>query len=75
MLFNLGLNYFFLTTFGGKGAAYASIINYSVSFLIMIFILKKYIHVEISKIYQYTLQSYKDFFAMGRKLLTKTNGS
>lgn len=75
MLFNLGLNYLFLSKFRGIGAAYASVVNYSVSFVIMIFILKKYIHVELSKIYLYALQSYKDLFALGRKLLLKTNGS
>ena len=75
MLSNLVLTYVFLNKFGGMGAAYAMMINYVLSFFIMIVILKKHLHVELKKIFQYTLDSYSDFFKMTRKMLAGTNGS
>lgn len=63
LLVGLGFNYFALKMFGGIGAAYATIAFYIVSFFIMIAVLKKYIQIELRKIYSYTLQSYSEIFS------------
>lgn len=74
MVSNLGLTYIFLLKFNGIGAAYATVINYVGSFIVMIIILKKYIQVELMNIYKYALQSYKDVFRITRNVLIKSHG-
>ena len=69
MIFNLLLTFFFLKQFGGMGAAYASVVNYIVTFFLMIAILKKYINVELLNIGKYIIQSYKDVFRIIRKIV------
>ena len=69
MAFNLALTYVFLKQYGGMGAAYATVINYIITFFIMIAILKKYIHVELLNILRYIFQSYKDVFRTIRRLI------
>lgn len=71
MLFNLALNYVFLTKFGPMGAAYATVINYVVTFVLMIAILKKYIQVETINIFRYMVQTYKDIFGVIGKMKGK----
>jgi len=68
MLISLGINYFCLYTFGGTGAAYATMINAVIGMFMMIAILKKYIHLEMKNIYIYGINVYRDAFNMVRKL-------
>ncbi|MFT3823284.1 MAG: polysaccharide biosynthesis C-terminal domain-containing protein [Chitinophagaceae bacterium] len=71
MLLNLALNYFFLKNFGPMGAAYATIINYILTFVIMMAVLKKYIAVETGNILRYMVQTYKDILGMVGKMKGK----
>jgi len=75
MIFNLVMTYLFLSFFDGIGAAYATVITYTVSFFTMIAILKKYIHVELLNICRYIFQSYKDVFRITSKALSGNYGS
>ncbi|MFM9908692.1 MAG: oligosaccharide flippase family protein [Chitinophagaceae bacterium] len=68
MLISLGINYFCLYTFGGIGAAYASMINAVIGMIIMIGVLKKYIHLELRNIYRFMINMYGDTFKMLKKL-------
>lgn len=75
MLFNLGATYTGLSLFGGIGAAYATVVFHVVSYIVMVGILKKYIHLEVKNIFRYMIQSYKDVFGFARKKLARTSGS
>jgi len=68
MLISLGVNYLCLYRFGGIGAAYATMINSVIGMILMIAMLKKYIHLEIKNIYVYGLNMYRDTFRMVKKL-------
>jgi Na+-driven multidrug efflux pump len=46
--------------YGGIGAAYATIIYYSVSLIVMLIILKKYINIEAGNILRFSLKRYRD---------------
>jgi lipopolysaccharide exporter len=59
----LGLRYF-----GGMGAAYALIIYNAISLVVMVLILKKYIHLQIRNIPMYMMACYKDIFALIGKM-------
>lgn len=67
MTFSLVINYLFLYQFGGTGAAYATIVNAVVGLIVMIFILQKYIHLEVRNIYLYGIGVYRDAFKMLKK--------
>jgi lipopolysaccharide exporter len=62
MATNLLLTYTFIKLYGGIGAAYATMIYYSLSFFVMLFILKKYLRIELKNIIRYGLGRYKDFY-------------
>jgi O-antigen/teichoic acid export membrane protein len=62
MAVNLLLTYVFLNAYGGIGAAYATMIYYSLSFLIMLFILKKYIRIKLKNIMRYAWARYSDLY-------------
>lgn len=68
MLISLGVNYFCLHQFGGIGAAYATMINAVIGMILMISVLKKYIHLEVKNIYKYLMNVYGDTFAMLKKI-------
>lgn len=72
-LFNLVATIVGLYLFKGIGAAYATVIFQVVSGMVMIVILKKYVHVEVRNIGKYMIQSYKDLFGFARKKLMKTS--
>jgi O-antigen/teichoic acid export membrane protein len=74
-LFNLGAVWLGLHHFGGIGAAYGTIIYNTVSFFVLIGILKKYVHVEVGNIFKYMFQAYKDLFGFARRKLLKVNAS
>ena len=75
MLFTLLINYVCLSQFGGIGAAYATMIVYTLSSWVMVVILKKYVHIELRKIGQYTLQTYADIVNLPRTILAARNES
>lgn len=75
MSLNLGLTYILLKEYGGMGAAYATIINYVITFFIMIAILKKYINVELLNICRYIVISYKDVYRLLRRLFPGSSRS
>jgi lipopolysaccharide exporter len=75
LLINLGASYYFLSQFGGIGAAYATIVTYTLSFFIMYIVLRRQIGVELKNILRYMMQSYSDIYTFGMKLLRKKNGS
>lgn len=60
MLLNFFLVYFFLRRFGGIGAAYAIAMYYTVSFIVMMLILKKYINIDTRTILRIAWRRYKD---------------
>jgi lipopolysaccharide exporter len=71
MFFSLAMNFIFLRLYGGMGAAYATVVNYLVLFIVMIAILKKYVHIELSNIYRYMIQSYRDLYQLIYKAFAK----
>jgi O-antigen/teichoic acid export membrane protein len=60
MIANLVLTYVFIKIFGGIGAAYATMIYYTISFIVMIMILKKYIGLDVKNIFRFGMQRYRD---------------
>lgn len=64
MLASLGIYYWCLYQFGGKGAAYATMINSVIGMVVMIVILKKYVHLELKNIYIYGVAVYRDAFKL-----------
>lgn len=62
MAVNLGLTYLALSRFGGEGAAYATVLNNIIIFIIMMLVLKKHVHVETKNIFIYMFQTYKIIF-------------
>ena len=62
MALNLIMTYYALKWFGGIGAAYAIAVYYSLSFVVMILILKKYIRLELKNIFFFCISKYRDFF-------------
>lgn len=75
MVFTLLVNYVCLSQFGGIGAAYATMIVYTLSSWVMIVILKKYVHIELKKIAKYTIQTYSDIFKLPRTILAARNAT
>lgn len=59
----LGLHYF-----GGLGAAYALVVYNFISLVVMIAVLKKYIHLEIRNIPKYMVACYRDIFGLIGKM-------
>jgi lipopolysaccharide exporter len=68
MTVSVVLTYFGLLYFGGMGAAYALIAYNIISLVVMVAILKKYIHLEIRNIPKYMFACYRDIFALLGKL-------
>jgi O-antigen/teichoic acid export membrane protein len=71
MALNMALTIVFLKMYGGIGAAYATIIYYSVTMITMLVILKKYINIEAGNILRYTWKRYSDvfrFFQLDRRM-------
>jgi lipopolysaccharide exporter len=62
MVTNLFLTYIFIKLFGGIGAAYATMIYYTLSFIVMLLILRKYVQIEPKNILNYALGRYKEFY-------------
>ncbi|MEP7257908.1 MAG: oligosaccharide flippase family protein [Flavitalea sp.] len=62
MMLNLIMTYAALKWFGGIGAAYAIAAYYSLSFIAMILILKKYIRLELKNIFHFCIRKYSDLF-------------
>jgi len=75
MVFTLLVNYICLSQFGGIGAAYATMIVYTLSSWVMIVILKRYVGIEVSKIGKYTIQTYSDIIKLPRTILAARNAS
>jgi lipopolysaccharide exporter len=59
---NLLLMLVFVQIYGGIGAAYAIMINYTISFVMMVFILKKYIDIDFPNIFRSVFRKYRSFF-------------
>jgi lipopolysaccharide exporter len=64
MIINLVLTIIFLKLYGGIGAAYATIIYYSLSLIVMLLILKKYINIEASNIVKFSFKRYGDLLKL-----------
>lgn len=62
MVVNLVLTILFLKLYGGIGAAYATVIYYTIIMIVMLFILKKHINIEAGNILKYALKRYVDVF-------------
>ncbi|MBL7698296.1 MAG: oligosaccharide flippase family protein [Chitinophagaceae bacterium] len=62
MITNLALTILFLNLYGGIGAAYATMIYYSLSLIVMLLVLKKYIRIEGTNILKYMIKRYTDIF-------------
>jgi Na+-driven multidrug efflux pump len=64
MITNLILTITFLKIYGGIGAAYATIIYYSLSLIVMLLILKKYINIEAKNIVRFSFKRYGDMLRL-----------
>lgn len=64
MTVSVVLTYIGLVLFEGMGAAYALIAYNVISLVVMLAILKKYIHLEIKNIPKYMFACYRDIFAL-----------
>jgi lipopolysaccharide exporter len=62
MISNFIITFIFLKIYGGIGAAYATMISYSLSLIVMLAILKKYISIEWKNILAIAVKRYKDLF-------------
>jgi O-antigen/teichoic acid export membrane protein len=62
MIINFALTIFFLKLYGGIGAAYSTIVYYSLTMIVMLITLKKYINIEAGNIIRYALKRYVDAF-------------
>lgn len=71
--FNLVFSYFFLSHFGGIGAAYSTMLTYTVAGIAMYLVMRRTVHVQGSEIMKYFLQTYKDAWAFGMKFIRKSN--
>lgn len=60
MVINLGLSYLAIAWYGGIGAAYASMISYTLFLLVMLYLLKKYVHVEAKNIVAAAMERYRE---------------
>lgn len=58
MIVNLSLTYLGLTYFGGIGAAYATVANNIIIFIIMMVVLKRYINIETKNLFKYMWETY-----------------
>jgi O-antigen/teichoic acid export membrane protein len=58
LVINLLLMLVFVQVYGGIGAAYATMINYTISFIVMVFILKKHIDINFGNIFKLALRRY-----------------
>jgi O-antigen/teichoic acid export membrane protein len=68
MTVSVVLTWIALDRFQGMGAAYALIAYNFISLVVMIAVLKKYIHLEIRNIPKYMFACYKDIFSLLWKL-------
>jgi O-antigen/teichoic acid export membrane protein len=64
MVFNITLTIILLKTYGGIGAAYAMMIYYTLSFVVMIVVLKKQINIRLTNIVRFSLKRYSDLFRL-----------
>ena len=64
MITNLILTIIFLKIYGGIGAAYATIIYYTLSLLVMMFVLKKYVNIEAKNIIKFSFKRYGDLLKL-----------
>ena len=73
MTVSVVLTWIGLVQFQGMGAAYALIAYNFISLIVMVAVLKKYIHLEIKNIPKYMIACYKDIFGLiGKFLKPKT---
>jgi O-antigen/teichoic acid export membrane protein len=59
LILNLIINYFCIKSFGFTGAAIGTLISFSIGIIAWYFVMKKQIGLELSKIWEYSLQLYK----------------
>jgi O-antigen/teichoic acid export membrane protein len=59
MITNLVLTFIFLKIYGGIGAAYATMIYYSLSLVVMLLLLKKYLNIQGKNIVKFAVMRYK----------------
>jgi lipopolysaccharide exporter len=64
MAANLFLTIAFLKMYGGIGAAYATMIYYTISLIVMLSVLKKYIRIDASNILRYAVARYRDIMKL-----------
>ena len=70
-VFNLLINYLFILEFGVIGAAYGTLISYTVSIIINQQILKKELNVSFANTFSYYLAAHKELFDKGRQYLKR----
>jgi O-antigen/teichoic acid export membrane protein len=70
-VFNLAINYIFISDFGIIGAAYGTLISYAVSIIINQQILKKELNVSFVNTFRYYLAAHKELFNKGRQYLKR----
>jgi len=64
MVLNLVLTIVMLRIYGGIGAAYATMIYYSISLLVMLVVLNKYIRINAVNIFRYAVARYEDILKL-----------
>lgn len=62
MVVNLGLSCLAILIYGGIGAAYASMVSYTLFLVVMLYLLKKYVQVEPKNIVATAIGRYRDAF-------------
>jgi O-antigen/teichoic acid export membrane protein len=68
---NLGINYYCLHRFGFYGAAFGSVITFSLGAVMWYFVMKKQIGFRIGAVWGYMLDLYKMIYAYAIKLFSK----
>ncbi len=75
MIINLALTYFGLKYFGPMGAAYATVANYTIIYILMMIILNKYIDIESKNLIKYMFDTYKTVWNMFYSKFRKRSAS
>lgn len=68
---NAALNYVFIKQFGIIGAAYGTLISFSLTFILNQIVLKKILNVALVKVFYHMVQFYVEVFNKGVNLITK----
>ncbi|TAH27679.1 MAG: flippase [Cytophagales bacterium] len=68
-IINATLNYFFIKNFGIIGAAYGTLLSFTINFILNQIVLKKILNVEVLKVFYYMIEFYKEYWSKGLKYI------